>query len=115
MSNVDEREIIIPENLIDRYFSSLVNKFFKILPLKESDDSGLVVYIRSLQREITGCHDLLTVCEYDSAIMSLLCILQYHIDHSDCDVQDVRRDVFKAISICNRLKDSYRLKMEVSS
>ena len=39
--------------------------------------------------------------------MTLLSMLQYMIDRPDCPVSEVRREVFRAISICNRLKAEY--------
>lgn len=99
--------IIIPDKLQEKYFSSLVNKFFKILPLKETNDSGLIIYMKGLQRELTGCFSLLPTSDCDPSVMDLLGILQYHIEHDKCDVKEVRRDVFRAISICNKLRDRH--------
>ena len=41
--------------------------------------------------------------------MTLISILQYLIDTPDCPVQDVKREVFRAISICNKLKSRYTM------
>lgn len=105
-------EVFIPDKLKERYFSSLVNKFFKILPLKETCDSGLIVYMKSLQRELTGCNGLIDITDCDPSVLDLLSMLQYHIDNDQCDVKEVRRDVFRAISICNKLRDVYCLSKE---
>ena len=41
--------------MLNNYFRTLVNLFFKILPIKESGESSLEVYMRSLQAELLGC------------------------------------------------------------
>lgn len=93
--------------MLGEYMRSLVNRFFKILPIKESGESSLDTYMRSLQAELLGCKKLIvSVCE-DPEFMSLLNILQYLIDNPDVSVTIVRREVFRSISICNKLKAKY--------
>jgi len=43
----------------------------------------------------------------DPKFLSLLAILQYLIDHPGCEARDVKREVFRAISICGKLADQY--------
>lgn len=45
--------------MLNNYFRALVNLFFKILPIKESGESSLEVYMRSLQAELLGCKVLI--------------------------------------------------------
>ena len=77
--------------VLNNYFRTLINLFFKILPIKESGESSLDTYMRSLQAE-----------------------LQYLIDNPSCEVSVVKREVFRAISICNKLKSRYAVPQEVS-
>lgn len=93
--------------VLENYFRSLINLFFKILPLKESKERSLETYMRSLQAELLGCSALVVAIHQDSLFLSLASILQYLIDHPGCDVAFVRREVFRAISICNKLKERY--------
>lgn len=97
--------------LLDRYMRSLVDRFFKILPIKESEneygEDSLDAYIRSLQAELLGCKELVVVVNEDPSFMSLINILQYLIDTPECSVRTVKREVFRAISICNKLKAKY--------
>ncbi len=90
--------------MIQNYFKSLVNMFFKILPLKEEGDPSIDLYMKSLQRELLGCAAMSQMLDYDPQLFSLTAILQYLIDHPDCPVREVRREVFRAISICNKLR-----------
>lgn len=93
--------------LLSNYFKSLVNRFFKILPIREQEDESLVIYLKSFQEELLGCQELIVALEYDALFISLLTTLQYLIDHPDSSVQSVRRKVFNAISVCNKLKSMY--------
>ena len=97
----------LPEKLLYNYFKSLVNSFFKILPIRESGEKSLGTYMQSLQLELIGCKELLPSIKEDSGFLSLIAILQYLIDNPECSVGVVKREVFKAISICNRLKAQY--------
>ncbi len=99
--------------VLENYFRSLINLFFKILPLKESKERSLETYMRSLQSELLGCKALVVAIHEDSLFLSLISILQYLIDHPESDVAFVRREVFRAISICNKLKERYAVTQEV--
>lgn len=99
--------------VLENYFRSLINLFFKILPLKESKERSLETYMRSLQAELLGCRSLVRAIHEDSLFLSLVSILQYFIDHPESDVAFVRREVFRAISICNKLKERYAVTQEV--
>ena len=63
-------------------------------------------YIRSLQLEMLGCRQLIIALQNDAMYLRLICILQYLLDN-DCEVQVVKREVFKAISTCKKLRDRY--------
>jgi hypothetical protein len=96
----------IPDRIFQNYLKSLVNQFFKILPLRESGEPSLNEYMRSLQAELIGCKDVMEELAYNQMYMSLIAILQYMIDN-DCEIPVVKREVFKAISICNKLQRLY--------
>ena len=99
--------------VLDNYLRSLINLFFKILPLKESGERSLKTYMKSLQAELLGCNALVETIHDDSMFLSLASILQYLIDSPDCSVVFVRREVFRAISICNKLREKYAVPQEV--
>lgn len=94
----------ITSELLRNYFKSLVNQFFKILPMRENGEDSLQTYMQSLQVELIGCQELLGNLKNDASYLTLLSILQYLIDNKDCTVREVKREVFKCISICNKLK-----------
>lgn len=76
-------------------------------------DNYLRSLMKSLQAELLGCNALVEAIHDDSMFLSLASILQYLIDNPDCDVVFVRREVFRAISICNKLREKYAVPQEV--
>ena len=93
--------------LLQNYFQNLVNSFFKILPIRENEEETLSLYIQSLQIELLGCKSIILALNHDPQYLTLISILQYFIDNPDCEVCQVKREVFRAISICNKLKAKY--------
>lgn len=96
----------ISDAMVEKYLNQLVDRFFKILPLKESGEPSLIEYMRSLQNELIGYKGLMEYLSDDAMYMALLSILQYMIDN-DCETSVVKREVFRAISICKKLKNKY--------
>lgn len=93
--------------LLERYFSRLVNRFFKILPLREACEATLSAYLRSLQAELLGCKGFVPTLATDADFMVLLAILQFFVEHPESEIADVRREVFRAIRICKKLREIY--------
>lgn len=98
---------VFEDRLMENYFSTLVNNFFKILPMWENEESSLQTYIKSLQIELAGGDHLIADLRETSSYASLLFILQFFIDNPDAPIEDVRREVFKAIGLCKKLKRAY--------
>ena len=98
------------DELLHNYFDSLVNRFFKILPMREQGEEFLDVYMQSFRNELIGCDSLLADVGIDANIITLASILQFLIDNPDEPVGNVKREVFRAISICNKLKEKYSYK-----
>lgn len=94
----------VTEELLCNYFDCLVNQFFKILPMRENGEDSLPIYMQSLQTELLGCQELISALHNDPSYLELLSILQYLINRPECPVASVKREVFKCISICNKLK-----------
>ena len=94
----------ITSELLRNYFKSLVNQFFKILPMRENEEASLQTYMQSLQVELLGCQELIGEYRNNASYLTLLSILQYLIDNPGCSAREVKREVFKCISICNKLE-----------
>ena len=93
--------------MLHNYFRTLVAKFFKILPVWEEERDTLGTYMNSLQLELLGLRDFVIVMKDDQKLLSLLSILQYLIENPECTKMTLRREVFHAISICNKLDAEY--------
>ena len=71
----------VDTKLLRNYFDSLVDRFFKIIPIRESEEETLPVYMQSLQMELLGCREFIPELCVDDEYMTLLAILQYLVDH----------------------------------
>lgn len=98
---------IVSNNLKHNYFGYLVNSFFKILPIRETKPETLETYMDSLLCELIGCKELSDFVEDDACLAQLIGTLNYLVNNQDCSLKVLRREVFKAINICNRLKSKY--------
>ena len=96
----------VPTNMVDKYLDRLVNQFFKILPIKENGEPSLYEFMKSLQAELLGFKGLMDQIGNDSMYLTLLSILQFLIEN-ECEIPVVKREVFKAISICKKLRIKY--------
>ena len=96
----------VPDSVVHNYFKSLINQIYKILPIKESGEQTLEIYIDSLLRELIGYKNLFDEVQEDSMLISIISILSY-LSSNDCSTRVVRSDVFKAISICNKITERY--------
>lgn len=105
----------INSKMFQNYIKALINKFFKILPMWEqcegTADDSLITYMQSFQAELLGCKELVFEIKSDEAYLTLIAILQYLIDNPSLTVKTVRREVFKAISLCNKLISVYVTKV----
>lgn len=97
----------LSESIVRKYLSSLINHFFKILPIKESEEETLSVYLENLKIELLGFKELVQFIKEDPSFITLLSILQYLIDNPECPVKTVKRVVFQSISIIKKLLDKY--------
>lgn len=58
----------IHSEVLKNYLDTLVNNFFKILPIKENEEATLDEYMKSLQLELVGCNSLFE--NYDNTIQT---------------------------------------------
>lgn len=93
--------------MVRNYFRNLVDRFFKILPVWESGDGSVAIYMESLRSELMGCRSLILAINSDGEYLSLISMLQDLIDHPEYEHDKVRRVVFNSISICNKLNARY--------
>lgn len=99
--------IELSDTAILRYFDTLVNSFFKVLPMREQEEPSLHTYLESFKVELSGLGNLVEPIGCDPQFLTLLAILEYLTDTPDVSVKVTRREVFRAISICNKLRAQY--------
>ena len=97
----------LPKKSIRLYMRSLIDRFFKILPMKEELEPSLYEYMNSFLRELLGMQKLIVTLSDEPMFLSLLSILKYLIDNPTCEESVVRTEVFHAISICKKLAERY--------
>lgn len=100
-------DIQIRNEVIHNYTTQLINRFFKILPMFENDETSRNVYMKSLQSEMLGFNDLIINTQGDATPVVLSGILQYLISNPATPIRDVKREVFRAISIIERFDKTY--------
>ena len=97
----------IDSQFVSEYFLNLVKHFFQILPMREKQEESLPVYLDSLRDELAGCASFFQEIGGEATFISLLSILQSIIDNPEISVRKTKREVFKAISACNKLSSQY--------
>lgn len=106
--NCAKQELVNTE-MIHNYLHGLTGRFFKILPIRETNGDTLRAYAESLQLELIGFKSLMTMIQNDQRMLSLISTLQYLIDTPDCELHIVRREVFRSIGLCQALDSEYGL------
>lgn len=104
---------MVTENIrFARYMDALVGRIFKILPLWEEGSETVGEYLKSLQLELVGLYNFEPDIHDDELFLSIIATLQYLIDHPECVVGTVKREVFRTIKVCNGIRDRYGPVME---
>lgn len=106
--------ISLDYSMWDKYLSSLINKFFKILPILENSEDSIDAYLESLQSELSGLQMLVVELGNDPSYISLLAVLSWIAESAspkngsdEVSFKRIRREVFHAISICKKIKEHY--------
>ena len=98
----------LDETLVQKYFKTLVNKIFKILPIIENSEESIIAYMESLGRELAGFKGLLPSVGEDPLYLQLLAIYEWIYENSESAEENykaIRSEVFHAISVCKKLEE----------
>ena len=87
---------LLPRENFCKYFDFLINRTFKILPLKEEGSDTLIAYLEGLQRELIGSKFLFIELINEPKFISLLCSIQFLID-GDYSSAICRKEVFRCV------------------
>lgn len=95
---------LIQNYMVAQYLERIIGRLYKILPLKEDGEDTIQEYIDGLLTELVGV-DLIDCMPDQPYYMSVVAIVAYLNDNiQTCPVKKVRRNVFRAISLCKKLK-----------
>ena len=97
---------LLPKENFCRYFEFLINKTYKILPLKEEKSDTLKSYLESYQRELIGNMDLVPLLVKEPKFITVLNTIQYLISEEYSD-KVCKREVFKCIRILEEINEKY--------
>ncbi len=94
--------------MVKKYLRGLINRIYKILPLKESGYNTTPKYIHSLRKELTGFESLMAAINYDSRYGSVISVLKVFEDEFDeLSPAYVKSEVFRLITLCNGIISKY--------
>lgn len=103
---IDVKYGLIPKESFCRYFNFLINKTYKILPLKEEKSSTLHSYLESLLRELIGNVELVKILVDEPQFITVLNTLQYLISEEYSN-KTCKKEVFKCIRILEEINSKY--------
>ena len=95
---------MLPKENFCKYFEFLINKTYKILPLKEENSDTLKSYLESYQRELIGNMDLIPLLVDEPRFITVLNTMQFLISEEYSD-KVCKREVFKCIHILEAIKE----------
>lgn len=94
----------IPMGSVNNYINILINKTYKILPMKEEELPTLKSYIESYLRELIGAYSFLFDND-NGQVMVLISTMAYLADN-EYDVSVCRKEVFKCIHILQDISNT---------
>ena len=97
---------LLPKENFCRYFEFLINKTYKILPLKEGNSDTLKLYLESYLRELIGNKDLVSLLVNEPNFITVLNTMQFLISEEYSD-KVCKREVFKCIRILEEINEKY--------
>lgn len=83
---------------LNNYLKALINKVYKILPMKEEENKTLQCYLTGLEHELVGCYQLHFELVKEPRFLSVINIVKY-LETNEYDCKTAKREVFKAIRL----------------
>lgn len=97
---------LLPRDSFCKYFDYLINKTYKILPLKESNSETLKTYLESYLRELVGNKNLVDMLVDEPKFITVLNIMQFLISE-EYSTNICKKEVFKCIHILEEINLKY--------
>lgn len=100
------KENKVPDKALESYLQSLINKVYKVLPMKEEGCETLDAYLLSLENELIGCYKLWGVLENEPQFLAVINVVKY-LATEEYDVVVCKREVFKTIHLIESINKKY--------
>lgn len=97
---------LIPKESFCNYFKFLINKTYKILPLKEENSKTLTSYLESYLRELVGNKELVSLMVNEPRFITVLNTMQFLIAE-EYSIEVCKKEVFKCIHILEEINEKY--------
>jgi hypothetical protein len=92
----------VSEELVSNYYDRLVNRVFKLLPLKEEENPTIAVYLESIMLELVGGKELSDDFKNNADFLSLIMTLEGLSQITN--MITYKREIFKCINIVRKLQ-----------
>ncbi len=103
---IDVKYGLLPYQSFCNYFDFLINKTYKILPMKEENSQTLKSYLESYQRELIGNRELVNLLVDEPQFITVLNTIQFLISENYTN-KICKKEVFKCIRILQKIKTKY--------
>lgn len=90
----------LSDDSFGKYKDKLIDRIYKILPMKEEKSTTVKEHIKSLVFELVGGKNILNDIDNKGNIVSVIFVLENLIEEQDKRI--VKREVFKAIDIIKK-------------
>lgn len=88
------------------FLKKIKNDIFKILPLKEESNNGLIDYIDSVSIQLNGAIHTYPFLSEDIDYLTVVNIVNY-LKNNDFSIKQCKREVFKCLDILNKITKKY--------
>ena len=92
----------IPSEAIKSYLKTLIDKVYKVLPMKEENSETLHCYLTGLTHELVGAYQLHFELVDEPRFLNVVNIVKY-LESNEYDIATCKREVFKAIRLIQNI------------
>ena len=96
----------LSKNSLKKYVNSLINKTYKILPMREENSPTLKSYLNSYLVELLGCQKLILLLSDEPQFITIITTMTY-LANNECSIQQYKKEIFKCIHILDSINKKY--------
>lgn len=94
----------LPDEMLSDYINKMINKVWKMLPMREENIPTLPIYIEATLREFIAQKELIDCLKDNGNYIEILGIIEGLLKQHDFSAY--RSDVFRAVNLIKKLKSS---------